>query len=81
MNLTTVTETDFQLRGMRVDVDELRIEGEIKNVGRVTAPVENIAISDTHRVHQQPVPHVALVHEPELLVRLPARRGGQTDPT
>ncbi len=81
MDLTTVAKTDFQFCGMRVDVDELGIEGEIQNVGRVASPVENIPIGEAYCIHQQAVPHIAIVHKPELLVRLPTRRGGQPDPT
>src|SRR5580698_2900828 len=75
MNLTAVAEADFEFLGMRVDVDELRVECEVKHVSGVTAAIKHVPIGNTYRVHQQPVAHIPVVHEPELLVRLPARRG------
>ncbi len=52
VNLPAVPESHFQLLRMRVDVDELRIEREVQDVGRVPATVENVPICDSHGVHQ-----------------------------
>src|SRR5262249_48643934 len=81
VDLTAIAKTHFELLRMSVDVDELRIEREIENIGSMTAAVEHIAIGEAHRVHQQPVAYIAVVDEPELLVRLRARGGRQTYPT
>ncbi len=66
---------------MRVDVDELRVERKIQNVRGVTPAIEHVAVREPHGVHEQFVAHIAIVDEPELLIRRPARGGRQTDPT
>ncbi len=81
MDLTAVAETHLELLRMSVDVDELRVEREVENVGSVPATVQDVAIGDAYRVHQQSIADVAIVDEPELLIRLATRGRRQTDPT
>ena len=81
MNLAAVAETHLELRGMGVDVDQLRIEGQVQHVARVPPVIQHVAIGESHGVHQQAVTHTASVDEPELLVRLCARARWQACPT
>ena len=76
-----VAEAHFELGGVRVDVDEPRIERQIQHVGGMAPVVEHVAVGEAHRVHEQPIAHRAAVDEPELLVRLRARARRQADPS
>ncbi len=80
MDLPAVAEAHLELRRMRVHVDQFRIQAQIQNVRGVPAVIQDVAISQPHCVHQQPVAHAAPVHEPELLIRLSARGSGQAHP-
>ena len=46
MELAAIAKTHFELLRMRVDIHELRIEGEIENIGGMAAAVENVAIGE-----------------------------------
>ena len=81
VDLMAVAEADFELRGMRVDIDELRIERQMQHVGGVPAVVEHVAVAEPYGACEQLVAHAPAVDEPELLVGLRARGGRQGYPT
>ena len=80
VHLARIAESDFELRRVRVDIHQLRVEREVQGIGSVPPVVQNITVPEPDRIHQQPVAHAAAVDEPELLIRLRARRGRQTEP-
>ena len=73
VHLPAVAEPHLQFLGMRVDVDQLWIELEVQQVGRLPPVVQHVAIPEARRIGEQPVAHGATVDEEELLVALRAR--------
>ncbi|VFT25795.1 Uncharacterised protein [Pseudomonas aeruginosa] len=81
MDHPAVTEANFVLGRVHVDVHHRRIDFEEQHEGRMPAVVQHVAISLAHRVGDQLVAHHAPVHIEVLQVRLAAREGRQADPT
>jgi len=75
-----VAETQLEFTRVGVDIDLPWIECQMQHVAGMAAVVEHIAEAQPDRIAQQAVAHRAAVDEPELHIRLRARRRGQPQP-
>ena len=72
-----VAEAHLGLRGMHVDVDQLRVAGEEEHRRRVAVAGEQVGVGRAQRAEQQLVAHRAAVDEEVLRHRRAAREGRQ----
>ncbi|MNS89651.1 hypothetical protein D3C72_1236700 [compost metagenome] len=72
-----LAEAHFDLRRVHVDVDHLRRQVQAQHIGREAVAVQHVLVGAAHRVIEQLVAHEAAVDKEVLLVRPPARGGGQ----
>ncbi|VVE59435.1 hypothetical protein PTE30175_05467 [Pandoraea terrae] len=79
VNAARIAETDFDLRRMDVDVDQLRRQIEVDDVGRVAFAMQHVFIRRPHGVREQFVANEPSVHEEELLVGAATAGGRQAD--
>ena len=75
-----VAKPDFELLGMRVDVDLEWIERQVQEPGRMPSAIAHVAIAEAHGTAEQAIAHHSAIHVEVLPVRLRARLRRQADP-
>src|SRR5680860_1525701 len=73
-----VTEADFMLGRMRVDIDQRRVEVQVQYVGGISAVIQHIGICLTHGMRQYLVAHRATVNVKILQIGLRTGRRGKS---
>ena len=80
VHLPALTETHFVLAGMRIDIDQRRVDFQKQHIGRVTAMKQHIGIGLAQGVGHQLVAHDAPVDIEKLHVGLTARKRWPRNP-
>jgi hypothetical protein len=80
VNQSLITEADFVLGGMHIDVDHRRLQLEVKHKSRMAAVKQDVPVSLLHRMRDQLVANHTTVNEKVLKISLAAGKGWQSNP-
>ncbi len=81
MYAATVTESDFMLGGMHVDINACGIKFKKQHKSRVTSMEQHVAVGLPNGVRYQLVPNHPAIYKKVLQIRLASRKSGFGHPT